>query len=700
MSLRRILSIMKNPLFFLLGLFCVSMSSGQLVINEILADPAAGASGDANGDGDADTGDDEFLELVNISGGALEIGGWQIRDLVRVRHIFPEGVVLQPGQAAVIFGGGDPSGDFGGAVVSISSQGSLGLNNTGDTIEVDDGDGVTVTSATYGAIGGSDQSLTRDPDLTGETLVRHSEVGDGSLLFSPGTQVDGSSFVGDVVMVSIDPASFSEGDGAAAAVGTVSRGGDLTEELEVSLVSDDESELMVPETVTILVGQASQNFDVTAVDDEEQDGTQEVTISASAEGLFSSEVIVEVMDDEDPLPTIVLTSDVLELSENGGSATITVEISEADPEGVILLVEVDDDTELLVPGSVTIAPDATSATFTVSGIDDDEIDGLQTVVVTVSDSEGLVVSETIEIGVADDEEPVVPSITINELRINAPTEVPGNGEYFELFSDVPNASLDGLSLIVLGDLPAEGSGAIEEVISLDGLVMNGNFFVMAGNGTTLVEAPDEMRALNFENNDNLTFLLVSGFTGAEGDDLDTDDDGSLDASPWEVILDGLALVIDGDTPPSISEFEYATNLGFPVLGPAGDFVPGHVFRSPDGSGVFNIGGFDPDSDDGADTPGMENVFIFNPGPLDLAQFLSITVGRSANRVIFEYDGISDADGLTIEKSQDLGQDDPWEEVEMIERIGLGGELVEFEVRDTEILGEDKFFFRLVEVTEP
>ncbi len=31
--------------------------------------------------------------------------------------------------------------------------------------------------------------------------------------------------------------------------------------------------------------------------------------------------------------------------------------------------------------------------------------------------------------------------------------------------------------------------------------------------------------LNFENSDNVTHLLVTGFTGTNGDDLDTDDDG-------------------------------------------------------------------------------------------------------------------------------------------------------------------------------
>ena len=40
-----------------------------LLINEVLSDPPADV--DVNGDGVADTGDDEFLEFVNVSGACL-----------------------------------------------------------------------------------------------------------------------------------------------------------------------------------------------------------------------------------------------------------------------------------------------------------------------------------------------------------------------------------------------------------------------------------------------------------------------------------------------------------------------------------------------------------------------------------------------------------------------------------------------------
>lgn len=38
----------------------------------------------------------------------------------------------------------------------------------------------------------------------------------------------------------------------------------------------------------------------------------------------------------------------------------------------------------------------------------------------------------------------------------------------------------------------------------------------------------------------VTFLLVKDFTGTVGDDLDDDDDGLLDTTPWSAIVDAVA----------------------------------------------------------------------------------------------------------------------------------------------------------------
>lgn len=169
----------------------------NLVINEILADPAASASGDANGDGVYNTSQDEFVELVNASGADLDISGWTLSDAVQVRHVFPAGTVVAANCSVVVFGGGTPTGQFGGSVVQVASTGQLGLNNNGDTVTVRLG-AATVATYTYGAEGGDDQSLTRNPDVTGPApLVKHTTAaGSGGARFSPGKLLTGYPFSG------------------------------------------------------------------------------------------------------------------------------------------------------------------------------------------------------------------------------------------------------------------------------------------------------------------------------------------------------------------------------------------------------------------------------------------------------------------------------------------------------------------------
>src|SRR5262245_2301376 len=82
--------------------------------------------------------------------------------------------------------------------------------------------------------------------------------------------------------LTIHPASFAENAGAGAAVGTVTRDGDLSQALTVNLTSSDTTELTVPASVTIAAGQASVSFAVSAVDDTLLDSTQTVTITAAA----------------------------------------------------------------------------------------------------------------------------------------------------------------------------------------------------------------------------------------------------------------------------------------------------------------------------------------------------------------------------------------------------------------------------------
>lgn len=186
-----------------------------------------------------------------------------------------------------------------------------------------------------------------------------------------------------------------------------------------------------------------------------------------------------------------------------------------------------------------------------------------------------------------------PSLLINELRIDQPG---GDvDEYFEIVG-LPGQSLDGVSYLVIGD-GSGGSGVIENVTALDGLVIPEDGYFLAAESTLTLGTADLVGTLGFENSDNVTHLLAYEFTGTIGDDLDSNDDGTLDTTPWTAILDSIALVES----PDFGEKFYGDN----TIGPDGTFVPAHVYRYEDIVGPFKVGDFDPSS--GFDTPGSENI---------------------------------------------------------------------------------------------
>lgn len=165
-----------------------------LLVNEVLYDPAADAAGDANGDGVRDPDDDEFVELFN-SNPALDISNYTLSDAAMVRHTFPVGTIVPSNGVIVVFGGGNPTGTFGGAMVQTATGGLLNLNNAGDVLTLRDNLGnVVAVFDINGLSGNPDESYTRNPDITG-AFVQHATIpAANGALFSPGRKVDGSNF--------------------------------------------------------------------------------------------------------------------------------------------------------------------------------------------------------------------------------------------------------------------------------------------------------------------------------------------------------------------------------------------------------------------------------------------------------------------------------------------------------------------------
>lgn len=143
-------------------------------------------------------------------------------------------------------------------------------------------------------------------------------------------------------------------------------------------------------------------------------------------------------------------------------------------------------------------------------------------------------------------------------------------EYVEVLG-LPNTDYSRYTILEIeGD--DTGAGVIDEVIAVG---------TTDASGLWLRTLP-----ANSLENGTITLLLVLNFSGALGNDLDTDNDGVLDLTPWDLIADSIA-VNDGGA----GDLPYAAT----VLGVSFDglpFAPGGASRIPNGSGNWVRNDFD------------------------------------------------------------------------------------------------------------
>jgi len=134
-------------------------------------------------------------------------------------------------------------------------------------------------------------------------------------------------------------------------------------------------------------------------------------------------------------------------------------------------------------------------------------------------------------------------------------------EFVEIFG-APNTDYSALTVLEIeGD--SGNVGVVDEVIAVG--ITDANGFYLAN-----------LIANSLENG-TLTLLLVENFTGSAGNDLDTNDDGAFDTTPWTQVVDAVAVHDGGATD---------VTYGVPALGVSYDglpYAPGGASRIPDGT---------------------------------------------------------------------------------------------------------------------
>ena len=168
-------------------------------------------------------------------------------------------------------------------------------------------------------------------------------------------------------------------EGAAPLTGTVTVAPAPETNLTVNLSSNDPTEATVPASVVIPAGQTSATFAVTIVDDALLDGSQSLVITASAAGYPVRTAPLTVLDNETAALTLTLPPLVTE-GDTGWTGTVTM--SGVAGKAVTVALTSGTPAELTVPATAVIPAGQSSVVFPLTVIDDNRIDGPQSVTVT------------------------------------------------------------------------------------------------------------------------------------------------------------------------------------------------------------------------------------------------------------------------------------------------------------------------------
>lgn len=161
-------------------------------------------------------------------------------------------------------------------------------------------------------------------------------------------------------------------------------------------------------------------------------------------------------------------------------------------------------------------------------------------------------------------------------------------EYVEIFGD-PNTDYSAYSILQIeGD--GAGAGIVDSVHVVGTTDANGFWFT--GFLTNVFE------------NGTITLLLVKDFSGAVGNDLDTNNDGVFDVTPWSALVDDVA-VSDGGT----GDVTYSNTILAPGFG-GSSFPPGGASRIPNGVDTDSAADWSLNDFDGEGLPG----FVGTPEP--------------------------------------------------------------------------------------
>lgn len=195
-----------------------------------------------------------------------------------------------------------------------------------------------------------------------------------------------ANFEANALTLGIDAIEVSESAGANATMAKVTRNSPTTGALTVTLSSSDPGEVSLPGFVEIPEGQSSVTFAIETIDDSVVDGSQAVTITATAIHHAPGAAGIQINDDDMPNLTLSISTDVISEGAGAAAGTSTVSRNTSNLYALTVLLVSSDPTELSVPASVTIPEGQDSVSFFFDAVDDSTADGDQIATITASAS--------------------------------------------------------------------------------------------------------------------------------------------------------------------------------------------------------------------------------------------------------------------------------------------------------------------------
>lgn len=372
-------------------------------------------------------------EVVNVGLGSLTNANELVDQLVSVTiedDDLPPNVALSLDQAAIAENGGVAIGSLTLDTVSDLDV-SLDLQIAGSASQ--DDFTVSTTTITIPAgetvatfeVSGVDDSLHE-----GDERIDFDIVNTVNVVAPLDVQVSVTIADDDLApnaVVSVAQASIEEAGGVGTGRVTLDAPSGLDAQIELVLTgaASDADYTISTSSLTIPAGETFAEFTLTSLDDAlfETNELIVVGIESAGNATFSpdQQVVTAIIDDEDP-PQVSLAVSAESIEETG-SATVTIELDAVSALDVGILLEIsgsasEADVEPITT-EVTIPAGETSATISVSAIDDDVDEADESVEIGfASVANGAITDTAIVITILDNDDPPAATAAVDQLVIN------------------------------------------------------------------------------------------------------------------------------------------------------------------------------------------------------------------------------------------------------------------------------------------